>query len=168
MKKTWYVMQCKPKKEDFVYKQLCAREIEAFYPKVKKKRANSRMCKFKPYFPGYLFVCVDFNQYQPAELKWLPGSINLVSIGDEPASVPSALIHAIRQKVDEINAAGNPTVEEQYKPGDPVIIQKGPFDGFRAIFDTRLSGTERVRVLLQGLHRQLLVDLPAECIRAKS
>ena len=161
-------MQCKPKKEDFVYKQLCTREIEAFYPKVQKKRANSRMCRFKPYFPGYLFVCVDFNQHQPAELKWLPGSIHLVSIGDEPARVPSALIHAIRQKVDEINAAGNPMVEEQYKTGDPVIIQKGPFDGFKAIFDTELSGTERVRVLLQGLHRQLLVDLPAECIRAKS
>ena len=161
-------MQCKTKKEDVVYKQLCTREIEAFYPKVRTKSANSHKFRFKPYFPGYLFICFDVNQHQHSELKWLPGSIDIVSFGGEPASVPSALIHAIRRKVDEINDSGSSTIEEQYKPGDPVIIRKGPFDGFKAIFDTQLSGTERARVLLQCLHHQVLVELPMEYIKVKS
>lgn len=161
-------MQCKPKKEDFVYKQLCARKIEAYYPKVQTKHTNSRVSRFKPYFPGYLFVCVYFNHYQPSELKWLPGSINLVSVGDEPACVSSALIRAIRQRVEQINAVGSSAMDDGYKAGDPVIILKEPIDGYKAVFDTRLSDTERVRVFLQCLHRQIRIDLPGEYIRAAS
>ena len=166
--KNWYVMQCKPKKEDFVYEQLCAREIESFYPVVQTRHTNSRVRRSKPYFPGYLFVCVDFNHHQPAELKWIPGSIKLVSVGDEPACVPSALVQAIRQRVQQINTDGSFAVDDSYKAGAPVIILKEPLDGYKAIFDTRLSGTERVRVFLQCLHRQIRVDMPEEYLRAAS
>jgi len=164
MTNTWYVLQCKPRKEDVVYKQLCTRGIETFYPRVRTKNTYSHKFRFKPYFPGYLFIYFDVNQHQHSELKWLPGSIDLVSVGGEPACVPHTLIHTIRQKVDKINAAGSPTMEEQYKRGDPVVILKEPLDGFKAIFDAKLSGTERVRVLLQCLHRQIWVDLPEESI----
>lgn len=166
--KNWYVLQCKPKKEDFVYAQLCAREIESFYPVVQSSQSNSHIRTSKPYFPGYLFVYVDFNHHQATELKWLPGSVKLVSIGQEPTSVPSAVIHAIKQRVNQINACGGLVGDDEYRAGDPVIILKKPFEGYKAIFDKRLSGTERVRVFLQCLHRQIRVDIPKEHIREAS
>ncbi len=164
MTNTWYVLQCKPQKEDVVYKQLCTREIETFYPKVRTKSTHSHKFRFKPYFPGYLFICFDVNQH--SELKWLPGTIDLVSFGGEPASVPYSIIHTIRQKVNEINAIGSAMIENQYLPGDNVTIRSGLLDGCKAIFDSHLSDTQRVRVFLECLHQQIMVNLPAEYIRA--
>ena len=50
--------------------------------------------------------------------------------------------------------------------GDTVTIQDGPFAGYEAIFDTRLSGQDRVRVLLNLLQkRQMPLELEGRQIR---
>ena len=36
-----------------------------------------------------------------------------------------------------------------FKPGETVMVHSGPFAGYEAIFDVRLPGTERVRILLK-------------------
>jgi len=53
------------------------------------------------------------------------------------------------------------------KAGDPIRIQDGPFRGYEAIFDARLPGTERVRVLLEflGNQRKVAVELSASQIQ---
>lgn len=54
------------------------------------------------------------------------------------------------------------------KIGATVVIHSGPFAGYEALFDARLPGSDRVRVLLKLLkNRQMLVDLPAGQIRPK-
>ena len=54
------------------------------------------------------------------------------------------------------------------KPGEIVVIQDGPFTGQEAIFDTRISGNERVRVLLSLLRgRQMPLVLPSGQIERK-
>ena len=54
-------------------------------------------------------------------------------------------------------------------PGDTIVISDGPFAGYEAIFDARLPGSERVRVLLQLLNsqRQIPVELKAGQIKQK-
>ena len=53
-------------------------------------------------------------------------------------------------------------------PGDLVQINSGPFNGYEAIFDARLPGTERVRVLLQFLSdRHVPVELNVAHIQQK-
>ena len=78
----------------------------------------------------------------------MPYSRGLVSFGAEPAPVPHILIQTLRKKVGEINAAGGELLHG-LKQGDQVEIQSGPFAGYEAIFDARLTGSERVRVLLK-------------------
>jgi transcription antitermination factor NusG len=53
------------------------------------------------------------------------------------------------------------------KSGDTVQINYGPFEGYESIFDARIPGSERVRVLLQLLsnQRQVAVELNAANIR---
>ena len=156
----WYVLHTKPQKESFVFEQLCLRKIEAYYPKLQVKPVNPRARKLQPYFPGYLFVHVDLDQVCTSNLRWIPGVHNLVTYGNEPSFVSDTLLQAIRRKVDEINFAGGVTLHN-VKPGDLVEIHFGPFAGYRAIFDARLSGNERVRVLLKMLQgRQVAVELP--------
>ena len=81
--------------------------------------------------------------------------------------VSDSLIATLRKRLDEIEAAGG-ELFDGLKPGDRVQIQAGPFAGYEAIFDARLSGSERVRVLLKFLQGRILqVDLPAGQVAKK-
>jgi len=74
------------------------------------------------------------------------------------------LIHAVQRRVAEIETSRCELVENLHS-GDRIRIQYGPFLGYEAIFDTRVSGTERVRVLLKLLNdRLVLVELDADTV----
>lgn len=155
----WYVMHSKPNKEELLYEQLRVRNIDAYYPRIKVQPVNPRARKRKPYFPGYLFVKADIDALGTSTLRWMPGAIGLVDFGSYPASVPEELLQAIRKKVEQINALDE-SQAEKFRAGEEVTIQTGPFAGYHAIFDSRLPGHERVRVLLQMLsERHVGVEL---------
>ena len=145
MTASWYVIRSKPNKEEFLAKQLAAYDIKVFYPCIRVRTVNPRARKVKAFFPSYLFVEVDLEKINVSTLHWMPGAINLVSFDGAPASVPDTLISAVERQVEQINASQENTLKG-LKPGDPVVIQNGPFAGYDAIFDGRLSGRERVRV----------------------
>jgi transcriptional antiterminator RfaH len=153
MSEQWYALRSKPRKEEVVWKQVRERGYEVFYPRLRVNPINPRSRKYQPYFPGYL--------------QWLPHSTGLVSFGGEPSPVPDNLINAIRRRVEEIAAAGGEVFDALHK-GDIVRINFGPFEGYEAIFDTRLPGTERVRVLLQFLSdRYVPIELEASHLQPK-
>src|SRR4030067_1544547 len=163
----WYALRSKPRKEDVVWKQVRERGIEVFYPRLRINTINPRSRKFQPYFPGYLFIQADIDIVGLSTFQWLPHTTGLASFGGEPAPVPDNLIYAIRQRVDEIAKAGGEVFDALHK-GDVVMINFGPFEGYEAIFDTRLPGTERVRVLLEILsHRYIPIELDASHLQAK-
>lgn len=156
---SWYAIRSKPNKEDFLAGQLEAYGIEVFYPRIFVKTVNPRARKVRAYFPSYLFVHVDLEKVNTSTLRWMPGAISLISFDGEPASVPDLLIAAIKRQVEFINASQRKFVDE-LKSGDAVLVQDGPFAGYEAIFDGRISGRDRVRVLLNFLQkRQVPIDL---------
>ncbi len=156
----WYALRSKPRKEDVVWRQVKLEGYETFYPRLRVNPVNPRSRKLVPYFPGYLFVQFDLEKVGRSVFQWMPHSAGLVSFGGEPAVVPEHLIYELQKRVVDISSAGG---EEFYglKKGDLVIIQDGPFKGYEAIFDTRISGDERVRVLLELIanKRQVPVEL---------
>ncbi|HEY5157311.1 MAG TPA: transcription termination/antitermination NusG family protein [Anaerolineales bacterium] len=161
----WYVLHSKPHKEELLAEQLELRRIETFAPHIRVQVVNPRARKVRAYFPGYLFVHVDLEHMGLSALQYVPGSAGLISFGGEPAFVPDGLIHAIRQRVQEIDSAGG-ELFDVLKPGETVMVHSGPFAGYEAIFDVRLPGTERVRILLKLLrNRTLPVELPAGFVR---
>ncbi len=161
----WYALRCKPRKEDVVWKQVRDQGHEVFYPRLRVNPVNPRARKIKPYFPGYLFVRVAWIDLGYSAFNWMPHTVGLRSFGGEPASVPDNLIFAIRQRVEEIAAAGG-EIFDGLKKGDRIRINVGPFEGYEAIFDARLPGTERVRVLLQFLveRREVPIEMDAAFI----
>jgi transcription antitermination factor NusG len=168
MSLSWVVLRSKARKEDFLSDQLLLRKIEVFNPRIRVQTVNPRARKVRAYFPGYVFLHLDLEEAGAAATQFIPGSAGLVRVGGEPAFVPEALIHAIENRVAEINAAGG-ELFEVLTSGATVLIHSGPFAGYEAIFDARLPGTNRVRVLLKFLKdkRQLPVDLAAGSIRPK-
>jgi len=163
----WYTMRSKPNKEMALSRELSARQVEVFCPQLRVHPVNSRSRTIRPYFPGYLFVHVDLEQIGFSELQWLPFSLGLLAFGGAPPAVPETLIHGIRRRVDEINVAGG-EVLHGLRSGETVTIEAGPFSGYEAIFDVRLPGSERVRVLLRLLTKQQIpLELPADLIQRK-
>ena len=168
MPSNWYALRSKPRKEDVVWRQVLSQGFEVYYPRLRVHPVNPRSRKVRAYFPGYLFVFADVEQVGASLFQWMPHTLGLVSFGGELAVVPDHLVQAIRQRVDQINAAGG-EVFEGLIPGEVVWISDGPFRGFEAIFDARLPGNERVRVLLEflGNRRQVVVVLETGQIERK-
>ena len=157
----WYALKSHPYKEDLLVHQVEAHGFEVFYPRIRVQPVNPRSRRIHPYFPGYLFVHFDLEESGSSVFQWMPYASGLVSFGGEPSAVPDVLIVAIRQRVGEIAEAGG-QLFDSLKPGDLVLIQDGPFEGYGAVFDTRIPGSERVRVLLKILNNQSVrVELPA-------
>jgi len=163
----WYALRSKPNREESLWREAKARGFNVFFPRSRVHTVNPRARQVLPYFPGYMFVNTDIQTTGFSAFAWMPYSNGLVSFGSEPAPVPESLIHAIRRRVEEINARGRgsgraATRRDGQHPGGAVC-------GTQAIFDGRLSGSDRVRVLLQLISRQqVALDLPTAYIqRAK-
>ena len=167
MNKHWYVLRSKPNKEMALWRELSARGVECYYPHLRVQPVNPRSRKIRAYFPGYLFLQAELEVVSASSFRWMPFSGGFVAFDGKPATVPDNLVQAIRRHVDAINAAGGLN-GLSLKPGETVVIQGGMFDGYEAILDAHLKGTERVRVLLKLLQvRQMSLELPATQVRPK-
>lgn len=149
----WYVLRTKPNKEDSVWQQVQARGFVAYYPRFRVQPINPRARKIKPYFPGYLFVRADLDALGLGTFQYMPYTHGLVCFGGEPARVPDALVQTLRKRVGDF-PEGYEEIESDFKHRDPVWIHDGIFAGYEAIFDARISGHDRVRVLLRMLNGQ--------------
>ena len=149
----WYVMHCKPRKEAFLRERLRIQRIEVYLPSIRIRPVNPRARKVQPFFPGYLFVHVDLDEIPISELRGMPGSIGLVCYGGEPAYIGDELVRVLQKQVAVITEADN-TYVDRFRSGDAVVINDGPFATYKAMFDCRLSGSDRVRVLLELLQGQ--------------
>ncbi len=165
--KLWYALRSKPNKEWPLYRELEAGNVECCYPQLRVHPINPRSRTMRPYFPGYLFVHTDIVQMERSTFKWMPFSLGLVSFDNQPASVPESLINALRRHLEEKNkSGGEPSFD--LKQGETVVIRDGLFNGYEAIFNARLSGNDRVRVLIRLLRdRQTFLELPAEQVQRK-
>ena len=158
----WYVMHSKPRKEALLRERLRIQRIEVYLPSIRVKPVNPRARKEQPFFPGYLFIHVDFEQISVSELRRIPGATGIVCLGGEPAIVGDSLIQTIQKQIESITVSNNQSVE-RFKAGDWVVINDGPFANYKAMFDCRLSGQTRVRVLLELLQGQKMrLELSAE------
>lgn len=149
----WYVMHSKPRKAAFVRERLRIQRIEVYLRSIRVKPINPRARKEQPFFPGYLFVHVDLEKIPSSEFRWIPGSIGLVCHSGESSYVGNALIREIQKQVEEVTDSAN-SYDDRFRPGDLVVINDGPFATYQAMFDGRLSSSDRVRVLVELLQGQ--------------
>jgi transcriptional antiterminator RfaH len=149
----WYVLHSKPRKEALLRERLRIQRIEVYLPSIRVKPVNPRARKEQPFFPGYLFIHVDLERIPVSELRRIPGATGIVCLGGEPAIVGESLIRTIQHQIESISEPRHQRADP-LKSGDWVVINDGPFANYRAMFDCRLPGQARVRVLLELLQGQ--------------
>jgi transcriptional antiterminator RfaH len=159
----WYVLHCKPHKENQVHAYLQAQGFEVFYPTMRVQPTNPRASKIRPYFPRYIFVNTDLKTVGMSALQWIPNAIGLVCCDHQAVPVAPNVIYELRCRIEQIEAVGG-VLFDGLQHGDRVRITHGPLAGYVAIFDFRLSDSERVQVLLDLVGKQVKVKVHASML----
>lgn len=162
----WYVVHSKPKKELQVSGYLKSFDLTVYHPTLKVNPVNPRSAKIQSYFPRYLFVRANLDEINIRDLLWAPGAVGLVEFGGEPAVVPDEFIASLKERITQIKRAGGLHLEGLEK-GDGIIVTHGAFAGHEGVFDLRLSGEQRVQVLLHWLGREIKVKVNANAIEKR-
>ncbi len=147
----WHLIYTKPHKEALVSQQLEERGLDVFFPVLHVDRGYNRGVRAEPFFPHYLFVRVDLQSEQATGLRWLVGVRSLVYFDGQPAVVPDVIVAALQERLSPYTDKVVPRHEIRFTPGQKVLIRRGPFQGFEAIFQKGLRGSQRVQVLLNLL-----------------
>jgi transcription antitermination factor NusG len=84
------------------------------------------------------------------------GVHSIVRFGDSLACIDDKIISIIQLRMDE---EGLVRVAEEFKYGDPVVIDYGPFKSLIGMFERDLGEAERVRILLTTINYQAHVTV---------
>jgi transcriptional antiterminator RfaH len=160
--KQWYVLRSKTKQEKLAANVLATASIETYLPATPVPNRRGKPVSFEPLFPGYLFGHLDSDQSEVRLVSYTPGVVAVLGYGNQPTPVPDNLIYSIRERLTR--QPSNPSNEE-YRKGDRLLIAGGPLRGIEAVFDRQLSGSGRVRVLIQVLSQVWPAEVRAEHLR---
>jgi len=162
--KQWYVVSTKPRNEDRAAANLTQGGIEVLAPKLRFRRW--REGKFvdmtEPMFPGYIFV-----KFHPVDdfrlVKYTRGIRTVVNFNGRIIPLQETLISFIRRRLVD----GVATVEKkEFRKGEKIIIQEGPFKGFSGIFERELDGKERIAILLEGVDYCARMEIDRELVQS--
>ena len=155
----WFAIQSKVAGEKIAEASLRRLGLETLLPlrRTKPNGWRARKSPLKALFPGYLFAFfTPATQLRAAAHAC--GVIRVVSAGERPLPLAVDVIEALRQRMD---AAGCVRLDTpSFRPGESVRIIAGPLAGWQGAFDSALSDTERVVILLETLHEGRLIVKP--------
>jgi transcriptional antiterminator RfaH len=157
--RSWYVVHTKPGNEHRVETNLSNQEIDVFLPLLESFQYSSGKMtqKIKPLFPNYLFARLDIDMHY-YKVKWTRGVSKILGVGCEPIPVSEKVIETIKARMGENNLV---TLEDGLQEGNIIQFTSGPFKDLMGVFDKKMSGGKRVKVLLNLIG----VDVPVQVSR---
>ena len=144
----WYVLCCKPHKEQVVLQRLHQMGLETYFPCSKAQNGRTGKLELRPYFPGYLFVRVNLNEVSLSTFQWMPHTEGLVCFETRPAFVPDHLLQAVHRHVKDSAGSGS-ILPQDNSTGVPAL--QTCVDDYEAFLNPRLTSGERVSGLLKML-----------------
>ncbi len=155
--KLWYVIQTKPKKEEEARSYLSMKGLEIFNPLmeaflIRNGKVNKELT---PLFPSYIFGKFDLDQ-DYSLVRWARGVKKILGFGAYPTPVSEEVVEVIKKRTDT-----NGIVKQNLhlKPNDIVRIKSGPLKDLLGIFERCVSDSDRVRILLNLVGYQPVVEI---------
>ena len=156
----WYVIHSRPKCEHIAAGLMQGLpDVETYCPRIKFQRNTKRG---KVWFIEALFPSYFFARFIPANsiraVNHSQSVIRIVDFGGQMTPVADDIIQAIRDEMDgqvirEINVG--------LKVGDTVELTEGAMKGLKGIVNSIHSGEERVKILMEFLGRESLIEVNA-------
>ena len=159
----WYCVHTKSKCEHLAASVVAAFDgVEVFCPRLRFQKATKRG---KVWFVEALFPTYFFARFCPLEslraVMHAQNVIRVVGFGGSPIPIPDSVIAHLRE---EMNHTELREIHTPLAVGDSVMLTEGPMRGLVGVVELMLSGAERVRVLLDFLGRQSIVEVTTDKI----
>ncbi|HEY3176028.1 MAG TPA: transcription termination/antitermination NusG family protein [Candidatus Polarisedimenticolia bacterium] len=153
----WYVVNTKPRKEEFARRLLEQGGFTVLVPRVLEwSRSRGRMKeRVSILFPGYIFVRMSAGR-DHASVRWTPGVKRVIGAHDGPAPVDDALVSELASRMGD---RGYIVQRPGLAAGDRIEVRGGPFAGLMGLVEGPSSAAERVRVLLTVFSRRTTVEI---------
>lgn len=144
----WYAIRSKARQEERAESNLKAWNVETYMPRMVEPgypstRGQSSLI-IKPLFSRYLFARFKADEYLH-KIHYTRGVESVVNFGGWPLPVDDEIIDLLKSQGD---SDGYIRVGEKLKVGDCVMVVSGPLKNFIGIFEGKVSGRERVAILL--------------------
>jgi len=150
----WYAIHTHRHQENRAEANLNAFIDETFFPKIKEQRRNQFSGALtsitKPFFSSYLFARFDLKKLLH-KVWYTRGVHSIVGYGGCPTPVDDEIIKFIQMRTDK---DGFVQFDEDFKPGDRVMIKGGPLSPLIGVFERQMNDSERVMILLQAINYQ--------------
>lgn len=161
---SWFLAQLKPNCSGVAQKNLKRQGFKTFLPleEETRQRNGKLVTATRPLFPGYIFVAFDVARGHWGAVNSTHGVTKLVSFGKEPAEVPLNLVSQLMLRCD---SHGKLLPPKLLKPGDQVLLTKGPFANFAAEVEG-VASDRRVWVLMEIMGAQTKVAVKADQLKA--
>lgn len=152
----WYAIYTKPGWEGRVASRLRGSGFRMLNPLLKERRLYRRKLQevVSPLFPCYIFAEIDLPAHYRL-IRYTRGVRRIVGTEYAPAPVPGAIIDSIAGRMEDGVVVLR---REEFSPGEDVLIKGGAFEGFEALFEREMNGSERVSILLKALNARIILD----------
>ncbi|MEZ0387070.1 MAG: transcription termination/antitermination protein NusG [Verrucomicrobium sp.] len=156
----WYCIHTKPKCEHLAAAALrMLGNVETYCPRIRFQRSTPRgkVWFVEALFPSYFFARFIYSEAYRG-VKHAHNVIRIVGFGGEAAPIPEIVIESLK-----VEMLGEELREVKYgvQVGDTVEVAEGPMRGLKGIVESFANGEQRVKLLLEFLGRQSLVEVPA-------
>jgi len=168
MAQEWYVIQTLPSKEQKVYESLCSRIVlegmqdrivEVLIPseKVSEVRSGKKIISSRKFFPGYIFVRMEYDEETHYLVNDTPGVIGFVGSGVPPRPLDDSEIAAVLGQIEEKKEKIKPKV--LYAIGEAVKVTDGPFDNMTGVVELVDPDKGKIVVRVAIFGRETPVEL---------
>lgn len=156
-------MQSKPQQELIAVENLQRQGFRTYLPKISQRRQKKgkTIRQIGPMFPRYLFIYLSNQTDDWGPIRSTIGVSSLIRFGLIPAKVPDSLIQNLITRENEEGL--QPEIDKELIEGDLVRIAEGPFEGYEAIYNTKLAD-ERVVILLNISEQHARLEISEHAI----
>jgi transcription termination/antitermination protein NusG len=160
----WYALRVRSNHERVAAMHLREQGYEEFCPAYKSERQWSDRKKTMEQFlfPGYVFCRLNPDDRLPVLM--MPGVVNVVGFGNQPAAIPDQEIDDVRKM---IRSGLLVTPWPFLSVGQTVVLERGPLAGVEGILQ-QIKKTFRLVVSVQLLQRSVSTEVDRAWVRPVS
>ena len=157
----WYALRVRSNHERVAAMHLREQGYEEFCPAYKAERQWSDRKKTVEQFlfPGYVFCRLNPDDRLPVLM--MPGVVNVVGFGSQPAAIPDQEIEHVRTMV---RSGLLVTPWPFLSVGQTVVLERGPLAGVEGILQ-QIKKTFRLVVSVQMLQRSVSTEVDRAWVR---
>lgn len=156
----WHCARTKHAQEQRAAIGIASQGFPVFLPLKQTRICHAGKCEMlpRPLFARYIFVQFDRENDPWGPINHTRGVSRLLADAQGfPSPIKPNIIEAIRKRETE-NRLNSGALRSGYEPGDPLILQVGPYAGLQAVYFGEDHGKATIGISLFG--RELMHEIP--------